>query len=47
MFTPFPIPLLKQIAGIISDSSRPLRFSRSQYGIFKNFQDANLLTLVN
>src|SRR6267143_3346561 len=29
-----------------SDPNPPLRFSRSQYGIFKNFQDANLLTLV-
>jgi hypothetical protein len=46
MFTPFPIPL-KQIAGSISDSNPLLRFSRSQYGIFKNFQDANLLTVVN
>src|SRR5216683_1999762 len=30
----------------ICDSNSPLRFSRTQYGIFKNFQDANLLNFV-
>src|SRR5436853_4544145 len=46
MFTPFQVSPLIRIAAAFPDSNPLLRFSRTQYGIFKNFHDANLLTLV-
>src|SRR5437667_2166049 len=46
MFTPFQIRHSTKIWTKHFGSKPLLRFSRTQYGIFKNFQDANLLTLV-